>query len=55
MKEKKIQKKVEILGTRVKLIIYIENLNLCCEVYVDNNFIEKFQVNIIELFKNLKG
>jgi len=55
-KEKEvIKKKVEIEGKRVRMVLYIENINLVCEVYVDGEFIEKFMVNVLQLFQGLKS
>lgn len=47
-------KKLTIQGTKVKLVLYIQNLNLICEVYVDNKFVEKFIYSIVELLKLVK-
>jgi hypothetical protein len=50
-----IKKKVEIEGKRVRMVLYIENINLVCEVYVDGEFVEKFIVNVLQLFQGLKS
>jgi hypothetical protein len=50
-----IKKKVEIEGKRVRMVLYIENINLVCEVYVDGEFVEKFMVNVLQLFQGLKS
>ena len=47
-------KKIEIVGSRVKLVLYVQNFYLICEVYIDNQFIEKFQYPILELLKVIK-
>lgn len=43
--------KLEIKGQRVKLILYIENFMLICEVYIDNQFVESFKYPVLELLK----
>jgi hypothetical protein len=55
MSKETIKKKVEIQGERVKMLLYVEGMNLVCEVYVDGEFIEKFMVNIVTLFSSLKS
>lgn len=50
----KNQKKIEITGLRVKLVLYIENLNLVCEVYIDNLFVEKFTYPVLQLLNLIK-
>jgi hypothetical protein len=55
-KEKEvIKKKVEIEGKRVRMVLYIENINLVCEIFVDGEFVEKFMVNVLQLFQGLKS